>query len=123
MGLQIQPSPLKIVYEDRVHKFKRTQGEIERKLKLLNKIFAFITIEITKFIRSVLPGTDHLLSNKHFCVLTLPALASTIAKSVFFFAQKWTSNRFFAHAKIVYFFVINTKIYSSINRRSHNTIS
>jgi hypothetical protein len=73
-------SSFKNVYEDRVHEFKRTQGETERKLKLLNKIFAFITIEITKFIRSVLPGTDHLLSNEHFCVHALPAFAS---KSVF----------------------------------------
>ena len=49
------------------YEFGGTQGETEKEYEFVSTIFAFITLETTKMIRRILPGTDHLLSYEHPC--------------------------------------------------------
>ena len=73
------------------YEFGGTQGETEKEYEFVSTIFAFITLETTKMIRRILPGTDHLLSYEHPC-------DSKVASSHFtnyelpnqlFFEPKW----------------------------------
>ena len=93
---------LKIVYENRAHEFGGTQGETEKEQEFLSTIFAFITLETTKVMKRILPGTEHLLSYVHPCDSKVASICFTNYQISFFSNQNGDTKSFLQSPLIFY---------------------